>query len=99
LAALLLRYNASVVPFWEQQISIYVRPGVFLALRTGLGDFINNQFSNPVSRRAPMPAAFLMAVDVRRRAINWNDSWTKKIRDQLGRSTYISARSCAPGIS
>jgi hypothetical protein len=58
LAALLQRYNASVVPFREQRISIYVRPGVFLATRTGLGDFINNQFSNPVSRSAPMPAAF-----------------------------------------
>jgi hypothetical protein len=61
LAALLQHCNAFFVPLREQQISIYVRPGVFLALRTGLGDFINNQFSNPVGRSAPMPAAFSMA--------------------------------------
>jgi transcriptional regulator with XRE-family HTH domain len=35
-------------------------------MRTGLGDFISNQFSNPEGRSAPMPAAFLMAVDLRR---------------------------------
>jgi hypothetical protein len=58
LAALLPLCDASLVPFGGRQISIYVRLGVSLAMRTGLGDFIGNQFSNPVSRSAPMPAAF-----------------------------------------
>jgi hypothetical protein len=43
-------------------IFIYINPGVLLALRAGAGRFINNQFSNPASRSAPMPAAFSMAV-------------------------------------
>jgi hypothetical protein len=40
------RCNASIVLSKEQQISIYLRPGMSLAARTGLGDFINNEFSN-----------------------------------------------------
>ena len=40
--------NETFVPAAEPLISIYVSPGVFLALRTGAGGtFINNQFSNP----------------------------------------------------
>jgi hypothetical protein len=64
LAALLRHYNASVVPFRERQIPIYVRPGVFLATRTGAGDFINNQFSNPEAAARQCLRHFPMAENV-----------------------------------
>jgi hypothetical protein len=55
--------NNTFVSAPEPLIFIYVSPRVFLAFAyRGWGTFINNQFSNPASRSAPMPAAFSMAV-------------------------------------
>jgi hypothetical protein len=61
LDALLHDCNASVVPFTEQQIPIYVGRGVFLFLPTGNGaGFKTTEFFKAGSRSASMPAAFSM---------------------------------------
>jgi hypothetical protein len=56
------RCNNAFVSTPKPLILIYINPAVHLALRAGAGRFINNQFSNPASRSARMPAAFSMAV-------------------------------------
>jgi hypothetical protein len=65
LAALLPLCNAFIVSFAEQRISIYVRPGMFLATRTGMGQLYKQSIFNPASRSAPMPCGFFSNGEMR----------------------------------
>jgi hypothetical protein len=62
------RCNEIIVPATEPRISIYVKPGVLLALRHRGGDtFIHSPFSNPEAAVRKCPAAFSMAAAQRKR--------------------------------
>jgi hypothetical protein len=63
-ASLLLHRNYTFVPLSEPGISIYGRCSMLLNALTGAGvGFHSHTFSNPASRSAKMPAAFLIASD------------------------------------
>jgi hypothetical protein len=78
------RCNESIVPFKEQEISIYVRLGVFLALYTGLGDFINNEFSNPGGPQCANACGFLRGIAPKETAPAWKRAEAVRHISRLG---------------
>ena len=91
--------NKTFVPDLEPRISIYVWRNVPLAVRTGLGRyFINNRFSNPASRSAQMPAAFLLH-DLRSEASSKTGSSRTGRSGQMSVPGQIRKSDCATAMS